>query len=68
MNQPAASATNAPAPKREAAAPPPGVAFAKAQRTGEPVPDASADTPVHEKLIPWPPAVAVAHKPMKLKE
>jgi len=59
--------TPSPDTGEKAAAPPPGKHIVQSQRSGDPLPAASADVPAHSPLIPWPPAEPPAHKPMKLK-
>lgn len=65
INQPPAVNTNE---MRPVLAEPAGRAMVRSGRTGDPLPAPSAGAPDHPPTIPWPPAVAVEHKPMKLKE
>lgn len=63
VSEPAAKNVNE---KKSAVAPAAGKAIVNSQKTGDPLPNASENSPAHEPVIPWPqPATGVDHKPMK---
>jgi len=65
-DSPAAKSTNA---TTEPIAAAPGKAYVRSQRTGDPLPEPSSDSPGHSPPLKWPqPAPGVDHKPMKVSK
>lgn len=68
MGNPSRLGQNAPpaATAKEPKAPPAGAGIVRSQRTGDPLPEASADSPGHSPIAPFAP-VDNGRKPFKLK-